>query len=151
MQSSVENLWTTSQIGLGWVEKEDATGPYWELDGLAPLAVAVRGPLLVVTDRSNALLSVLGRVGGSSGRSESGGVTYASGFRHGRERESFLQLMRMLDHPWISSYGQNREPRFFSENLGSLSETLVRIDEASILVRDRGSVVSQTVLYRLEP
>jgi hypothetical protein len=44
---------------------------------------------------------------------------------------------------------EGREPEFFSENLASLSATLTRMDSASIVVRDLGNAVTQTVVYRL--
>lgn len=42
-----------------------------------------------------------------------------------------------------------REPLFFSENIGSLSRALARVDSASIMVRDTGPALSQTVIYRM--
>jgi hypothetical protein len=73
--------------------------------------------------------------------------TYTAGFRHALERGRFVSVMRFVDHAAAGS--ENREPLFFSENLASLSDTLSNIDSASILVRDRGATVSQTVTYRL--
>jgi hypothetical protein len=46
---------------------------------------------------------------------------------------------------------QQREPYFFSENIASLSQALVRVDSVSRRVRDEGDSVSDTVIYRIEP
>jgi hypothetical protein len=73
--------------------------------------------------------------------------TYAAGFRHALERSRFVGVMRLVDNPFRGS--ENRQPLFFSQNIASLSEVLSRIDSASIVVRDRGSAVSQTMTYRL--
>ena len=72
---------------------------------------------------------------------------YAAGFRHALERGRFVSMTRMIDS--AAAAGENREPLFFSENLASLSDTLSRVDSASIVVRDRGATVSQTITYRL--
>jgi hypothetical protein len=73
---------------------------------------------------------------------------YAAGFRHGLERDRFVRVMRFIDHAGLTG-ADNREPMFFSENLGSLSDTLAVVDQASIVVRDGGATVSQTVTYTL--
>jgi hypothetical protein len=60
----------------------------------------------------------------------------------------------LIEAPLAQQFGRRQrpgghEPRFFSENLASLSRSLARIESESILVRDRGPLVSQTVTYRL--
>ncbi len=154
--ASVEGLWTTSQLGANWVERRRGAQVYYELDGLARLALALRGPYLVVADRPDALTPVLDRVGSLPGSRRAGEEVYAAQFRHDREADYFLKIMTMLDYPWVQGYGsaeqeEGRAPRFFSENLGSVSHTLKRVERASIVVRDHGSQVTQTVVYRLGP
>ena len=36
----IQNLWTTSQIGVNWVEHREGNADYYQLDGLVPLAAA---------------------------------------------------------------------------------------------------------------
>ncbi|MFQ5722881.1 MAG: hypothetical protein ACE5G6_00205 [Terriglobia bacterium] len=149
--ASIEGLWTTSRLGARWGERRRGANPYYELDGLVPLAMAVRGPLLIVADRPELLLAVLAKLDGSPLPAASDEAIYAAAFRHAREGDYFLRMMRLLDYPWVRNYGraEEREPRFFSENLGSLSRVLRRVEQASIVVQDRGSWVAQTIVYRL--
>jgi hypothetical protein len=150
----VEGLWTTSRLGVHWVEQRHGEYPYYELDGPARLAVATHGPLLLVANRAEGLTAVLEKLAEPPASNVAPEGVLAAQFQHGRERHHFIKMMRLLDHPWIQNYRrtddtQGREPRFFSENLGSLSDTLERLDRAAIVVRDNGSRVSQTVVYRL--
>ncbi len=158
--AAIEGLWTTSRLGAGWAERGQGPHRHHQLDGLARLVVATRGPILALANSKEALAAVLERLSESDRLAApaplpvAGETVYAGQFRHGRERDPFLKMMGLLDHPWIQNYAptdknQGREPRFFSENLGSLSRTLQRLDQASIVVRDQGRTVSQTVIYRL--
>jgi hypothetical protein len=78
-------------------------------------------------------------------------ATYAAEFRHAAESARFVQMMRLIDHAASGPQPEEgeREPRFFSDNLGSLSATLARIESSSIVVRDTGPAVLETVTYRL--
>jgi hypothetical protein len=40
-------------------------------------------------------------------------------------------------------------PRFFSDNIQSLSDTLARVQSATITIRENGAAVNETVVYRL--
>lgn len=151
--TAVEDLWTTSRLGAQWVEEQAGGAVYHRLNGLASVAVAVQGPVLAVSNSEALLQDVLPRMG-----SEPSGqpATYAARFAHAAERGRFYRLMGQLDFARLSRYGAeqpapNRPPEFFSGNVASLSRTLARVESASILSRDEGGHVKQTVRYRLGP
>ncbi len=148
LRSSVEALWTTSRLGAQWVERGEAEAAYHQLDGLTPLMVAVRGRLLVVSNATALLEGVLSRM--SEPVPKIVGV-YAASLRHGAEREPYVKLMGHLDYAGASRYGftGKRPPHFFSENVASLSQTLSRVGIVSVVTRDSGPLVSQTVTYEL--
>lgn len=153
--AAVAPSWTTGGLGAGWVEKGDGGHSYFELGGLGSLYVGTRGTTLVVANRKEPLLAVLNKPSSPDLPSAADAAVYAAAFDHGREWAPFLQMMGLLDHPWIESYGdeaaQGREPRFFSENVGSLSDTLERVQQVSVVIHDHGDTVAQTVVYRLTP
>lgn len=149
--SSVGGLWTTSGLGAQWVERATGDTAHSELDGLTPLAMAVRGKLLIVGSSNAPVVGVLELLARAPGND--GGV-YAAGFRHTTERAALVKMTRLIETPLAQQFGGDqgpagREPWFFSENLGSLSHALARVQSESIVVNDRGPMVSQTVIYRL--
>ncbi len=146
--SAVEELWTTSSLGAKWVERGNGDAAYFELDGLTHLAMATRGHILIVGNGGGPVVTVLGRMSHSPGN-ESG--VYAAGFRHAAERAGIVKMTRLMEFPLARQFQTpgGHEPWFFSENLASLSQSLARVVSESIVVRNRGPVVSQTVTYRL--
>jgi hypothetical protein len=149
--SAVGGLWTTSSLGAKWIGQGSGEAAYFELDGLTRLAMAERGHTLIVGSGSGPVVAVLKRMSSAPGK---GSGVYAAGFRHAAERGDIVRLMRLIEAPLIQQFGGGErpgghEPWFFSENLASLSMSLARVESESILVRDRGPLVSQTVVYRL--
>jgi hypothetical protein len=159
LRTAIRELWTTSQIGVNWVEQREGNVDYYELEGLVPLAVAAHGPVLLVANSAEMLRSLLGRAPlvprANSQSAEAGGsVVYAAGFGHSAERENIVQMMRLVEMPLPSENAgladeQGREPAFFSGNLASLSQSLESIESESLVVEDRGPLLVQTVTYRL--
>jgi hypothetical protein len=147
---AIETLWSTSSLGLRWVEKKQGAVSYSELDGLAHLAVGVRGRFLVIAESSDSVAALLAK---SSGAPSSQGATYAAGFCHAAERENLARMVRWMDFPSLppepaGEGAGGREPAFFSQNMASFSSTLGRVESSSILVRDSGPTVAQTVIYK---
>jgi hypothetical protein len=134
------------------VETHESNADYSQLDGLLPLAVASKGPILIVANSAEVLKPLLRH----SQTTEAGqNVVYAAGFRHSAERENIVKMMRLIETPLAQQYAgvpghPGREPLFFSENLGSLSQSLESIESESLIVEDRGSQLRQTVTYRLK-
>ena len=147
---AIETLWSTSRLGLRWVEKKNGSVSYSELDGLTHLAVGVRGRFLVIAESSDSVAALLAK---ASAAPSSRNATYAAGFCHAGERQNLSRMVRWMDFPSLpaepSAAGtEGREPAFFSQNMASFSSTLGRVESSSILVRDSGPTVSQTVVYK---
>ncbi len=160
LRAAIRDLWTTSQIGVNWVENREENAGYYHLDGLVPLAVAVRGPVLLLANSDETLRSLLvrpasGPAANLAGAAQGQNLVYAAGFHHAAERENIVTMMRLIEVPLPrGNVGladeQGREPAFFSENLASLSESLESIESESLVVEDRGPLLVQTATYRLK-
>jgi hypothetical protein len=137
-------LWTTSAIGAQWTAAKAGVHDVKQLDGLGKLMFAVRGKLLFVASDASLLAATLDRVT-SSTPSETA-ETYAAGFRHTHARPNYMRLMKALD---FGTGTPGREPAFFSENVGSLSDVLSRISDVDVRQTDEGSKITQTVRYHL--
>ncbi len=165
---AIRSLYTTSQLGLGWTQRQAGRHTVQEIDGLVRLAMFVQGRVLVVSDSAELLASVLDRLSRPVGTER---AQYIAALRHARESANFAKLMRLIEHreahppvmamrPPAEGEAEPqlveaqapeapREPEFFSGNLASLSRALSRVESAGISVRDNGPSVSQTVIYRL--
>ncbi|MBI3682374.1 MAG: hypothetical protein HY235_18500 [Acidobacteria bacterium] len=147
LRHAVEALYTTAQLGLSWRERRAANESLWELDGLARLAVASRGRLLLISNRMEYLQSVLPLLN-STESAEAG--SYVAGYRLRAEAPNYTRMMRLIEFP--QGAGQPAgEPPFFSANLASLARSLDRMQAVSIVVQDDGRLVRQAVRYRLAP
>jgi len=130
---------TTGKLGVEW----KSVSGFSVLDGLWPLAVAVRGKYLIVSDSVPLLSTALE---GMNKKTAATAAILTAAFDHERERENFVTLTRILDLG--SGSPQNGGgPEFFSENLASLSFTLRNISSEKIVVRDAGDRQTQTVTY----
>jgi hypothetical protein len=132
---------TASDFGLGWLQQSG----YSRLDGLWPLAVAVRGRYLVVADDAGLMESVLANFSRKPDRKPS---EFLAGFSHARERTGFSRFARLVARP-NTGIGSNpdRQPQFFSGNMASLSKTLAELSSERIEIRSDGGKVRQTVTY----
>lgn len=134
---------TASQLGVGWEQKSG----YQELDGLWPLAASVRGKYLLLSDQPAFMESVLSNFGRKSDRKP---AEVLAGFNHQQERKNFIRFAGLVDRPNMGMpNGRNseREPQFFSGNLGSLSSALSAVSAEKIEVRGDAGKVRQTVTY----
>ena len=134
---------TAGQFGVGW---QPQTG-YEEFDGVWPLAVAVRGKYLVLSDSSTLMESLLANFSRKSDR-KAGDLL--AGFNHDQERENFGRLSGLIDRPngiETNAQGGEHEPQFFSGNMASLSKTLAGVSAERIELRSDGGKVHQTVTY----
>ena len=159
IRTAIQDLWTTSQIGVSWVENHQGSASYYRLDGLVPLAVATRGQVLMVANSTEMLGSLLGQAPVGPATNPPAAVpgqnlVYAAGFHHAAERGNIVSMMRLIEMPLGQSGGgmprqEGREPAFFSENLASLTESVDSIESESLVVEDRGPMLVQTATYRL--
>jgi hypothetical protein len=130
---------TTGQLGVGW----KTVSGYSVLDGLWPLAVAVRGKYMIVSDNVPLLTSALE---GVSKKPSASLAVFAAAFDHQRERENFLTLTKMLDLG-SGAPPNGGSPEFFSENIASLSFTLKAVSSEKIVIHDAADRQTQTVVY----
>ena len=130
---------TTGQLGVGW----KAASGYSVLDGLWPLAVAVRGKYLIVSDNAAFLASALE---GVNKKPSASAAVFAAAFDHQHERENFVTCTKMLD---LGSGAPQKggSPEFFSENMASLSFTLKGVSSEKIVIHDAADRQTQTVVY----
>jgi hypothetical protein len=153
LAAAAGELWTTSQLGAGWVNGAAGRHAIERLDGLGTLMFADRGRLLFLSNDAQLLARVLDRVGT---RAPTGSFTYAAGFRHMRERPNYERVMAALD--FTSSAGSmgfgrvdspGGTPAFFTGNIGSLSHVLSEVAEVRVSEEERGPATVQTVVYQL--
>ena len=130
---------TSGQLGVGW---KPGSG-YSVLDGLWPLAIAVRGKYLLISDDAAYLGAALAAMNQKTVASSS---AFAAGFQHQQERENFAALTRFLDLGTKTS-AAGATPEFFSENIASLSFTLRDVASENIVVHDSVDRQTQTVTY----
>jgi len=132
---------TEDQIGVRWNSES-------EMDGLHQLAIATRGRMLVIAtnrDLRDAMLA------GLTNQPASSPARYAAVYRHSKELPNFVRMMRLIDNPLAKETNQDPpEPAFFSGNMASLGRVLAGIDSESIVVHDTGSIVKQSVVYKLK-
>lgn len=133
---------TASQLGVGWQQKSG----YQELDGLWPLTAAVRGKYLLVSDEPALMESVLSNF---SRKAERKPAQLIAGFSHQQERNNFARFAGLVDRPDVAAPNSTgeREPQFFSGNMGSLSSTLAAVSAEKIEIRGDAGKLRQTVTY----
>lgn len=143
--ATVDAVWTKAHIGMQWTDRTIGGQTFAEISGgVDPFAIAVRGRFAFFSNDPALLVSVLATTGNPAAVVTG---SYAAGFRHALERERFRGLMRLVDHQY--ALAERHPALFFSENVASLSDTLSRIESASIVVRNEPVVVRQTVTYHI--
>lgn len=135
----VQPEFTSGQLGAGW---KTASG-YSVLDGLWPLAVAVRGKYLLISDDAPFLSTALASMNQKPTVSS---AVFAAGFEHQQERENFVALTKLLDLATQTS-APGATPEFFSENIASLSFVLKNVSAEKVVVRNAADRQTQTVTY----
>jgi hypothetical protein len=152
VQSSIQGLWTTSRLGAEWEKESAGHATYYRLNGLMPLAVATDGELLALSTDPDLLVQILDSQGVqrpdlASFRSP---LSYLAGLRLDLERDPYERTVAMIDYagPAGGRFDTN-SPRFFSGNLESLLKVAARVSSATVVTRDSGKVVQQTVVYRI--
>jgi hypothetical protein len=146
--SAAEGVWSMAGAAM-W---RTGAGGVRELDGLTKLAMAADGKLLVIGDSADMVNNVFAR----RSRTALPGAAYAAGWRHARELPNFERMTRLIDFPQLPATASDEqqppnEPSYFSANLASLGRTLKRVDAATIVVHDTGSMLRESVVYRLNP
>jgi hypothetical protein len=117
----------------------------WPVINLPDVQAHRQGRILVLASDPASLKRVVAQLG--SGPSMTTGA-YAARYLHSRELAPFSRMMMQMDAANRQEY--DTEPKFFSENVGSLGRVLDRVESQSVMVHDDGSRVTQQVLYRLK-
>jgi len=147
LQSDLAAGMSVATLGLDW-QKVDQAGRYFELNGVRPLQLAVRGKFLYISMERETLAAML-QGQNSEAQPQSKDLIYVASFNHARERQNFYDMMDDIDHSsQATSAYEGKQPHFFSENIASLSNTLERLESEKITVRQRGDKVFQTVTYQ---
>jgi hypothetical protein len=153
LASTLKPQLTTSRLGLGWIDKKT----YLELDGLSPLFLYDTGKYLILANDPAPLLAVKDRL---RQKPASGEVSvYASGFDHAQEGSNFRRISLLIDRanmraaPSPSDEADDgnqpgRTPAFFSGNVAGFSRVFSEIASESIVTRNAGQNVTQTVTYQ---
>jgi hypothetical protein len=140
VQDMVASGLTAARFGLQWREVKEAGG-YYELDGLSPVQMAVRGKILYFANDAGLLGSVLQ----AKSQPLSQPASYAAGFSHARERQNFYKFSGLVDQQAVA---QEAEPQFFSRNMASFSRAFAKMDSEQIVTRQTKDRIQQTVTYR---
>lgn len=137
---------TASELGVGWQPKSG----YQELDGLLPIAVAVRGNYLLVSNDGAMIEAMLANFDRKPALQP---AEMLAGFDHDRERSNFERFADVVDHPnaIASAAGDRNQPQFFSGTVASLSGSLSGVARETIAVRGDQRQVHQTVTYEWLP
>lgn len=134
---------TASKLGLTWQQNSG----YSELDGLWPLVMSAHGKYLLLSDDAALMESMLANFARRSDRKP---ADFLAGFNHQHERANFAKFTGLIDRPAgdvPQVQNMEREPQFFSENMGSLSRTLAAVTAERVEIHSEGALVRQTVTY----
>jgi hypothetical protein len=146
--AAAEGVWSNSATAT-W---RTGAGGIRELEGLGKLAMASDGKWLVIGDSAEVVNAVFAR----RNRAAIAGAAYAAGWRHARELPNFERMTKLIDFPQLPANAADQpegsgEPPYFSGNLASLGRTLKHIDTATIVVHDAGTMLRESILYKLNP
>jgi hypothetical protein len=149
LSSALESQISTSRLGLSW---KDQSG-YSELDGLLNLVLQVHGKYLFLSNDPALLLALQNQLNHKP--SPSAPAIYASGFNHQQESANFRRIGTFIDRAGMRGRSalsddpnEPRQPAFFSGNAASFSEVFSGVASESMVVRNAGQNVTQTVTYQ---
>lgn len=151
LATAAGKLWSTAQLGAGWIAANVGSHAVDRVDGLGTLLVAARGPRLFLSNDANLLAAVLDRAGNPRA---GGPLSYAAGFRHTREQDNYERIMRALDYGAPSGMpfgvtGRGEVPSLFSGNLASFGRVLSGVSEMRVNQNDSDRGMTQTVVYQV--
>lgn len=138
---------SASHLGAGWVRE----GDFWKLDGLLPLYFVVRGNALAMANDAGLLREIAAKLGNGSVADTS--ETYAAGLNHAQEAAAFAHTSALIDRANMrgaqdGGTAAGQPPAFLSGNVASLSRMFSGVASESIVERNTGKNVTQTVTYQ---
>lgn len=150
LSAAIETLWSTSRLGVDWQTATAGRQNLERLNGLGALYFAIRGNLLFLANDSALMAAALHRLGTApAGKA----ATYTAEFRHSAATRDYLSIMRALEcgqapQPFFFVPQGGTTPRFFLENLASLSATFGFVRTEVVTAFEERSFERQTVVYR---
>lgn len=138
---------SASHLGAGWTRDGDS----WKLDGLLPLYFVVKGNALAMANDAGLLREIAAKLGSGSVADTS--ETYAAGLNHAQEAAAFAHTSGLIDRANMrgaqdGGTAAGGPPAFFSGNVASLSRMFSGVASESIVERNAGGKVTQTVTYQ---
>ena len=154
LTNAAASVWTTAGAGTAWVEQRRGARRWYAMEGLARLQMAVDGNLLLLANSEEALGQVLDRIDRRPAASDAVSVAV---FRHSAARADYRRMMMLLDQAQPGGYSrlgardgqQGQRPRFFADDLWSLSEVFNSVQEVEVRTQDAGAGLREAVTYRL--
>lgn len=137
---------TVGASGIDWKQQHQGETAWYELSGIQPFAFAVQGKICILATDAATLKESLDVAHGAPIAPRV--ASTIAGFHHLSEREHFIRLAKLLDHPAPAGENDNA-PQFFSGNMTSLSNTFRDLDSETFtesLAPD--NVIHQTVVYQ---
>ncbi len=152
-RDSPGNVWIHQDTGLvltragNWNAAEVQS----ELANLGPATVlnAIDGNRLLIAN-TPALLAAMRT--DTSNPAPANNAQFTGVFRHRIERDRFTRWMDRIGQPTYvaPAQGQQRQPQFLGDVIGSLSQSLRNVAEQAVATADNGDRLSQTIVYRMQ-
>lgn len=116
--------------------------------GAATVQTAVDGNRLLLAT-TPALLSAMRA--DSTNPAPEANARFVGVFRHASESPRFRRYLARINQPTYTApaQGQQRQPEFLGDVIGSLSQTLRNVREQSVTTADSGDRLTQTIVYRM--
>ncbi|MCC6539308.1 MAG: hypothetical protein IT162_17280 [Bryobacterales bacterium] len=152
-RDSADNIWIHQDSGLvltregNWNQAEAQA----EINalGAATVQMAVDGNRLLIASTP----ALLGAMRADSANAvPAANARFIGVFRHGNERARYTRWMARINQPAYvpPAQGQQREPLFMGDVIGSLSQTLRSVAEQAVTTADSGDRLTQTIVYRMQ-
>ena len=148
LSSAMDPQLSTLRLGLGWRDQDG----YSEIDGLLHLALQVQGKYLILANDPTLLRAIQNQLNQKPASSQA--AVYASSFNHAAESDNFRRITTFIDRAGMRGSSDSndpnepRQPAFFSGNVAGFSQTFSGMVSESIIVRNTGPSVTQTVTYQ---
>lgn len=152
-RDSADTIWIHQDTGIvltrngNWNEVE--TRAEFHALGNAAVQVALDGNRLLIAS-TPALLAAMRT--DSNNALPAANARFAGLFRHGAERARYSRWMARIGQPTFvpPAQGQQREPQFMGDVIGSLSQALRGVTEHAVTTADSGDRLTQTIVYRMQ-
>lgn len=152
IQQALQQQLTVGDLGITWQTKSVNGIPYATTSEAHPMQLAVTGHLCILADDADLLADMLQKQR-QTPASKPQQAMLLSGFDHEAARPAFLQWTAIVDKidRTKQTSGDNRSPKFFGQDMESLSAAFARMKSESFNSRKDNNVVRQTATYVWKP